>query len=445
MVKTCFGIFFFLFLFTAILAGSEKNLNKVSRMIWEITQMDINNIDLPVENNGSTGNQGQGYYPNGTALTFLFYGGLATSGYVNGQLRASWMAPASLIEDWQPGKWGMNPNDPLARFYVVNSSDGPGSQAYIDWADAVSLGADFIDLNGDGIYDPNVDKPALMGNRIIWTVFNDNTIISWPGGLGTQPLGLEIHQAVWAFARADLLGDIIFFWQRLINMGGNQIDSLFFSVWEDPDIGDYTDDLIGCDTTLDLGYCYNDGNDIVYGNNPPAFGVKLVQGPVVDSPGDTAFVYRGPSTGVDTLLNRKNQPMTSFMTYTQGGAILPDPRDAQTARYYQEGGLDGQGNSIDPTEWGVGGTSTTNPKFFYSGDPVAGTGWRDASPADKRFLVNSGPFDMAAGDTQDIVFAYIVRQGSNPLNSVQIMKQAAGFLDTFFPDSSIILSVDNQY
>jgi len=424
--------------------GNKQIQSRSPRVIVEITRMDINNIDLPLENNGSTGNYGQAYYPNGqTTLSFLFIGGFAITGYISDSLRASWMAPSALLEEWQPGKWGMDPNNPLARFYVVSSSDGPGSQAYIEWADAVSLGAQFIDLNGDGQYDPYVDKPPVIGDEIIWTVFNDSTFTPYPGGFGTAPMGLEIHQTVWALARTDLMGDVIFFWQRLINTGGNQIDSLVYSVWEDADIGDYTDDMVGCDTTLNLGYCYNDGYDNNYGNDPPAFGIKMLQGPVMNSPGDTAFVYRGPSAGIDTLYNKKSLPMTSFMYHGLGGTP-PSPQTAQVARYYQEGGKDAQGNPIDPTLWGVGGTSTTDPKFVYSGDPVLGSGWLDDYPDDKVFLVNSGPFDMAAGDTQDIVFAYIVRQGSNSLNSVYIVREAAGFLNDFFPDSTIIVSIDEK-
>lgn len=65
----------------------------------------------------------------------------------------------------------MDPLNPLAKFYEVSANDEQGSQAFIDWADAVSLGADFIDLNGDGLYDPYVDMPAVLGDKRIWTVF----------------------------------------------------------------------------------------------------------------------------------------------------------------------------------------------------------------------------------------------------------------------------------
>lgn len=292
-MKKILSIFSIMLLAAVLLyAAAEKNSYSSSSLaLGDLARMNINNIDLPLLNNGSTGNDGQGYYPNGSTLIFLFSGGLAATGYVNGELRASWMAPASLLEEWIPGKWGMDPAHPLAKFYEVTSSDGPGSTAYIEWADAVSLGADFVDLNGDGVYDPYVDKPALLGNKTIWTVFNDSTLRSYPGGLGTSPLGLEIQQTAWAYTQSGLLDDVIFFRFQILNVDSADVHDLIFSFWADPDLGDYTDDLIGCDTIVDIGYIYNDGVDGQYGANPPAFGSKMVQGVVVDSPGDTAFFF----------------------------------------------------------------------------------------------------------------------------------------------------------
>jgi len=427
-----------LLIFTVTLFAREREesigLNKPT-VLGQITRMKVNNIDLPLRNDGAVfeADGRPGFYPNGQeTLGFLFSGGFATSGYVDGQLRCSWITTASLLEEWTPGNWGEDPTGPLFEFYEVSSSDGPGSQAYIDWADAVDLGANYQDLNHDGVYDPNVDRPDIIGDKIIWAVINDNTVNTYPGGLGTQPMGLEVHQQVWAFARQDLLGDVIFFRYRLMNRSDHDVDDLIFTVWEDPDLGDYTDDLIGCDTVFtipglgdvnSMGFIYNDADDNNYGNNPPAFGVDFFQGPIVESPGDTAYRYKGPFFGIDTLPNMRNLPMTSFMYYVQGGALLPDPRDPQTARTYQEGGKDAEGNPLLPPDWGIGGTPTTDPRFIFSGDPVAGTGWRDNAPADKRFMVNCGPFQLASGDTQDIVVAYVVAQGDNALGSVTKLRE----------------------
>ncbi|MCK6622068.1 MAG: T9SS type A sorting domain-containing protein [Calditrichaceae bacterium] len=395
--------------------------------------MKVNNVELPLNNNGSTGEDGQGYYPAGSNLTFLFSGGMAATGYIDNDLRTAWMAPASLIEELQPGKWGMNPNDPSAEFYQVTLDDGPGSLAYLEWADAVSLGADFIDQNGDGMYDPFIDRPALMGYKTLWTVFNDGTTLSQRNRLQTLPIGLEILQTAWAYQHGGPLDDVVFFRWQIINAGNTEIEELIHSIWADPDLGDANDDLIGCDTLLNIGYIYNDGDDVEYGANPPAFGMKLLQGALVDSPGDTAYVFRGVFKGVDTLLNKKNLPWTSFMYYINGDPVIGDPSNKEIARNYQVGGLIANGNPLDPTLFGTGGTAQTNPKYVYSGDPVTFSGWLDNVPGDKRFLVNNGPFNVAPGDSQDIVFAYVVGRGTDALNSITVMRERSIYIDEFFP------------
>ncbi len=419
-----------------------NRLRKISS-IGLLDTMDVNNIFLPFQNDGSTAEDANAFFPNGTDKSFLFQGGIAASGFVDGKLRASWMAKASLIQEYQPGKWGMDPDDGRARFYKVRSSDGPGSPAYVDWANAVDLGADFQDVDGDGVYDPNIDRPDILGDRISWTVYNDGTDISVRSdGLQTDPLGLEIHQQVWAFAREDEIGNVIFFRYRMINAGGQDIDDLIFSIWADPDIGDATDDLIGSDTTLSLGYIYNSGDDDDYGATPPAFGVDFFQGPIVASPGDTAFLFRGPFFGIDTILDAKNLPMTAFTFYNNAGESdpFPSPRqNVERARDYQEGGVDGQGNTIVPTIYGNGGQATDAPQFFYSGDPAAGTGWLDGAEADKRFMVNTGPFQLAAGDTQDVVVAYVVGQGNSPTNSVDELKRIDRIAQTAY-DANFFLA-----
>jgi hypothetical protein len=426
-------LFALIWLSAALAEGNRETRPAKSTVIGDLDTMYINNIYLPYQNDGSTAEDAQAYFPNpglpvppGYNLSFLFQGGITATGYVNGVLRASWMAKASLIQEWQAGKWGMNPQDPLAIFYNVNNSSGPGSLAYQKWADAVSLGANFHDLNGDGVYDPNVDRPDILGDRTSWCVINDSTDMSIRSvGLQTEPMGLEIHQTVWAFAMSNEIGNMVFFRYRLINADISDIDDFIFSIWTDPDIGEATDDLIGCDTTLNTGYCYNSGSDPVYGSNPPAFGVTFLQGPVVESPGDTAYHFRGPWFGTDTLAGMKNLPLTAFTFYNN--AVEPDPfpspvLNAQRARDYQEGGKNGYGDPIDPTQYGVGGLPSDDPKFFYSGDPVTQTGWRNNVESDKRFLANCGPFQLAAGDTQDIIITYVVGQGDSALGSITQMR-----------------------
>jgi hypothetical protein len=62
--------------------------------------------------------------------------------------------------------------------------------------------------------------------------------------------------------------------------------------------------------------------------------------------------------------------------------------------------------------------------FQVSGDPVAGTGWLDSNPNDRRLMLSAGPFTMAPGDSQEVVAAIIIGQGSDRLTSITALKQA---------------------
>ncbi len=74
---------------------------------------------------------------------------------------------------------------------------------------------------------------------------------------------------------------------------------------------------------------------------------------------------------------------------------------------------------VDPTTGQI-------TKFVHPGDPVTGEGWIDPmthSSGDRRFLMTTGPFTMAPGDTQEVVGGMICAQGSNNLQSIVKLRQ----------------------
>ncbi|MBN2416710.1 hypothetical protein JXO52_12760, partial [bacterium] len=73
---------------------------------------------------------------------------------------------------------------------------------------------------------------------------------------------------------------------------------------------------------------------------------------------------------------------------------------------------------IDPTT----GRAT---KFWLAGDPVTGEGWVYddlMAPCDVKSGNATGPFTMAPGDTQDVVFGIIVGMGADNLSSITVMQ-----------------------
>ena len=100
---------------TMVFPRERKGRFDKSAIIGQIERMAVNRINMPLENNGNMGQDGQTWFPNGqTQNSVLFAGGPTMSGFVNGELRTAWMASASRIRETQPGPWGTNPDAPEA-------------------------------------------------------------------------------------------------------------------------------------------------------------------------------------------------------------------------------------------------------------------------------------------------------------------------------------------
>lgn len=63
------------------------------------------------------------------------------------------------------------------------------------------------------------------------------------------------------------LNDIIFTEYRIINRGSLPWTKCYIAQWTDDDLGGATDDAVGCDTILNLGFTYNSTN------NDPSYGI----------------------------------------------------------------------------------------------------------------------------------------------------------------------------
>ncbi|MCQ2262091.1 MAG: hypothetical protein MJZ42_02930 [Bacteroidales bacterium] len=134
----------------------------------------------------------------------------------------------------------------------------------------------------------NMSDQVLKGDQTIWWVFNDmgNTHTETNG----QPIGMEIRAQAFAFSTNDEINNMTFYSYEIINRSTYTLKNTYFSQWVDPDLGDATDDFVGCDVKRGLGYCYN-GNSSDgpgtgrYSGIPPAVGIDFFQGPYMDPDG----------------------------------------------------------------------------------------------------------------------------------------------------------------
>lgn len=386
-----------------------------------------------------------GYYDD---VGFLFSGGFLLSGYSNGNLWGFGTAVPALIENCVPGRVNDSSN-PKNLTYSINADDPPFGMKWQRWKDAVDIGADFydgdgdgiynpVDLNNNGIWDPTEDMPDVLGDRTVWTVFNDGQ----PGNErtrfgGVDPQGVEIAQTVFASSDPEL-ENIVFVRYRLTNRGtvADILDSVIIGLWADPDLGNYDDDAIGCDTLLKSSFCYNSDDDDStfwgrnYGTNPPAFFTTLLQGvQSVSQQSDTAYVRNGPQIGEELILGSKNVSINAFIHNISSDPERGGPYDEMHLRNLMLGRFY-QGSLFDPCEPDVFGAvfggvdcNSIDPHFWYSGDPVTNTGWINATGTDQRMMLSTEQFDLIKDEPVDIIFAYVMGRGTDRLTSVTIARE----------------------
>jgi len=353
----------------------------------------------------------------------------------------------------------------------------------------VDLGAPFIDRNGNGVYDPpppnfkvneliefGYDEPGVAGadpnlpaDMVIWNVYND---LHRSLRFASEPTGMEIQNTVWGYDRTDALADMYFRKVKLINKGGVEIDtignkgifyldSMYVGQWSDPDIGDSGDDLIGCDTILNLGFAYNsnaiDNKFRSFNLSPPSVGYNILQGPIIPSLGDVAIV------DFNFRKDYKNLGITSF-AYLFPGNPYADPAlpnyKTGVLRWYKM--MRGYAPIDGPDVHYKFPPGVKPGPFPFAGDPIVGTGYIDGlseksvhmgnfmeeysfAPGDRRMLCVSGPFQMAPEDTQEVVIALVCGLGADRLSSISAMKFKSIVAQKYYDSLLSLPNVQTSY
>jgi hypothetical protein len=272
--------------------------------------------------------------------------------------------------------------------------------------------AGFFDMDGDGVYDPvNGDYPIIETRKCTDLVYADEMIF-WifndAGNVHSQSQGdklkMEFQAQAFAFATNDEFNDMTFYRYKLINRGIESIDSTFFGLWMDPDLGCYTDDYIGSDTLRSLAYVYNedaldgttgctcDQGVNTYCNEIPIVGIDFFQGPLNEfgnELGMTSFTYFNNS-------NVDGPP-----------GMLPPQNALEFYRY-----LTGSWRDGSPFTYGHDGYQDGAPiKYAFPGAPDDPDGWSMCTAnltfGDRLTLQVSGPIRLDPGAVNEMIFGVI--------------------------------------
>jgi len=351
--------------------------------------------------------------------------------------------------------WKITSNDILYHQNNWNSGSYQPIEVILNWPahGDVSKGqayylAPFVDVNGDNFYNPfDGDYPQIKGQQAIYFIYHDvNFSASYSGG---PVLNSETHYMAYAYncPSDSAINNTIFLDYTIYNRSNLTYDSTYVGMWTDFDIGDYSDDYVGCDVARSTFYGKN-GDDVDesgngtlgYGAYPPAQGVTFLQGAKQDSDGtdnpltqnvplalaNNGIVYPGLGNGFgDGVADNEYWNMEHFVYYSIGGGQhLGDGDPQNSLDYYNY--LHAIWRDGSNMVWGGnghfsgGGTVPTKYLFPEVTDPLwYGTGgvttapanWSEAGegnpPSDRRGMGSTGPFTFEPDSSISITLAFV--------------------------------------
>ncbi|MGE5180071.1 MAG: PKD domain-containing protein [Bacteroidota bacterium] len=270
-------------------------------------------------------------------------------------------------------------------------------------------------------------QPALAGDEMAWSVYNDAdpTAHRAPNGR-TAPLGVEVRQTTWAYSHVGPLANTVFVKYLIRNAGPHTLTNAYASIWVDPYAGRGTwngidsvvtfpfNDRVGCDSSRAMAYAYGSMN-APFPSPDVALGVSLLHG-AVQHPGAPDSI----PLGLASVRRLTAQPATAAGLY-------------EVMQGLQENGTP----LLDP--------AGQPARFEVTGDPVAHTGWLDTlSTSSRVFVLSTGPFTMAPGDSQTIVAALVANAGNDRLALVTDLRTSMDAIRSATPIANTPPVLDYQ-
>ncbi len=291
----------------------------------------------------------------------------------------------------------------------------------------------------DGLYNPlDGDYPTIeirgceedleYPDDMYFWIYND------AGNTHTEsnalPIQMEVQVQAFAYASNDELNNMTFQRYKLINRALEPIDSTFFAMWVDPDLGCYLDDYVGCDTSRSLAYIYNqdeldgqpgctcpDGVES-YCDQVPLLGVDYFRGPRGPKKYDTLtqMLFPPETEGENLIDTLVELGMSSFTYYHNGGTDqvpenMTDPENG--VQYYNY--LTGSWRGGSPFQFGGDafqeGTEPIRYAFIDEPDDESSEAWsmcsQDLPPGDRRTIQASGPFRLDPGAVNELIIGVV--------------------------------------
>ena len=371
------------------------------------------------------------------------------------------MAPmhyANEVTNWEK-VWKVNKSD--IDFHINNFSDPnyiiPAS--ILDWPGNGDtslyqdfLLAPFVDLNNNNIYEPQLgDYPEIKGDQAIWMIMNDeiwntSTLNQW-----FMKIQVEVMAYAYKCNGDSAIDNSIFFNYKIENKSNIDLDSTYFGIMNDFDIGDPYNDFSGCDVSRSTYYCYNGyPGDYILGSDIGAIGLTIVSGPLklddgIDNPGpisntsnincqnakmQNGICYYNQAKGYsDGIIDNERSGLESFCSYNSNNSMPFDYPNIASRYFYFCNNRWADGSNFyyggSGYQTGVDVDQNNKCKYLFPGNSDSlGYGanpnsqdWNEISaghlPNHRKQFGSTGMFSIKAGNVEKIETAYVFARKYN--------------------------------
>jgi hypothetical protein len=265
----------------------------------------------------------------------------------------------------------------------------------------------YWDTNSDGVYNPaDGDYPIIKGCCAVYMIQNDAAIAHTISNGPT--IGIELHYMFYQYSNWDYINDVTFVDVLTINKGTTNYTEFSTGIVMDADIGNYSDDYTGCDSTNNLMLFYNaDNNDETgYSLNPPVIGVVSLENNMTSC----APYIQNPS-GSNEIWNLMN------------------------------------GKKTDGTDWLNPAGIPTN--YVYSGSPNNPLEWSEFSaintPGDRRSMMANKHISFNVGDSIFESYAILYARNGTHLQNAQAIIDYANSVKLFYDTLSNLPCINGTF
>jgi hypothetical protein len=226
----------------------------------------------------------------------------------------------------------------------------------------------------------------------------------------------------------SFLNRTTFLEQRIINRGTQTLYDFYTTFFMDADIGNYSDDYVGCNSSINMMYAYNgdtddesSGGTIGYGAATPSLGVISLNNNLIGSGNFSNTSGSSPTTPAEIYNTMQGLWSDGTSIYYGGNGVLGSP-----------------------------GVSTTPTTFTYSDNPNDPSGWSEVTqanpPGDRRSYMStySAVFAPFTEISQD--YAIVQAPEGSAQESVNYLIEKADSAQAFYQnpvsDCDIMASIE---